>query len=585
MKPVIIDIRDVSLSKEAYNKDPGWFFTLFIYGLFVLLATALVWAYFGRLDVVVRAQGIIRPHAQTAVVLNAVHGELTGVYFYEGKQVTRGDILYTIDTFHLENDRLLLTQQLSQLYFELESLELFHASIEAGTNLINNFNTEASARFDSFLVNLDSIEHGTTNRLYLLQEEGRALEDAITHARFELSMLNAFENSINREQDLFGRAELSGRDREVRNNLRTQYLQYVLEYDNFQFQIETAKATLDGFRTIRESIDNDENLFETFNIYRSMYEEHLLQLEQLNESLVIAHENYNVYAVLYEANAASLLEYQAATTLVDNAYARIVEFNTAFRISIDNEIRMAENAITRLQNQAELLHISTLAAISTRTSALESSIVDMNTLLANSRLQQDAIFFVEYEIGESAMLRLGEINRVLGQINLVEQDINRLNLNLSGIDAQINDSTVRAPIDGEVTIHTELTPGGFILSGVQVLSIIPPREDMLSANIYISNNDIGQILEGMLVRYDIAAMPRRDFGEITGYITRISTDISTDQGIAGYFLVESEVADIIYYDSRGNSATLRVGMAFDARIVVDQQRILFNLLDRLNLFN
>ena len=122
------------------------------------------------------------------------------------------------------------------------------------------------------------------------------------------------------------------------------------------------------------------------------------------------------------------------------------------------------------------------------------------------------------------------------------------------------------------------------MSGIQVLTIIPTRDEMLNALIFISNDDIGQIAEGMVVRYDIAAMPRRDFGEITGYITRISTDISSEQGTLGYFLIESELADIMYYDTRGNGTNLRVGMAFEARIVVEQQRILFFLLDRLNLW-
>jgi len=86
-----------------------------------------------------------------------------------------------------------------------------------------------------------------------------------------------------------------------------------------------------------------------------------------------------------------------------------------------------------------------------------------------------------------------------------------------------------------------------------------------------------------IVRYDIAALPRRGFGEITGTITRISTDISVEDGLVGFFIAESEIEDRTYYDTRGNGVDLRVGMGFEARIIVEQQRILFYLLDRLNL--
>jgi len=118
---------------------------------------------------------------------------------------------------------------------------------------------------------------------------------------------------------------------------------------------------------------------------------------------------------------------------------------------------------------------------------------------------------------------------------------------------------------------------------VQVLSILPTREETLNANIFVNNIDIGRISQDMVVSYDIAALPRRDFGEINGVITRISTNIATDGGTQGLFIVESEIEDRIYYDSRGNGVELRVGMGFEARIVVEQQRILFYLLDRLNL--
>ena len=81
----------------------------------------------------------------------------------------------------------------------------------------------------------------------------------------------------------------------------------------------------------------------------------------------------------------------------------------------------------------------------------------------------------------------------------------------------------------------------------------------------------------------IAAMPRRDFGEITGTITRISTDVAAGDCMHGFFVVESEIEDRVYYDTRGQGVSLRVGMSFDARIIVERQRILFYLLDRLNL--
>ena len=581
MKPIIMDMREMSLSKEVYDKKPQRFFSIFIYGLLVIVITALVWAYFGRLDIVVRAHGIIRPHGQTALVINTVPGKIQGVFFYEGQRVSQGDVLYLVDTFHLENERQQLIEQLDSLNFELASLELFRDSIEAGENLIGSFNGELSSRFDAFLVNIAAIEHGASNQIHLLQEEEQAFRDAIFYADFELDTLRAFENSILQGRDLFGGVVGSGRSREIRNTYRNQYLRYTLEMEDLRFQIATTRASLEGYQMIRASIIGGENLFPPgLCIYRSMYDEHMLHQRQLVESYALAYEDYLIYTALYQAGAVALMEKQAAATRLNNIRASIDESGTNFLLRIDNLSRNADIRLSQLENQAELLHIGTLAAISGKMLALETSALEMNHALTQTMRQKEAIFFVGYEAGDAANLRLGEIARNLGQINAISQDITRISLGIAGIDAQINESTVRASIGGKVSVHTELIEGGFVLGGEQVLSIIPTREEMLNANIFVSNADIGQITEGMIVRYEIAALPRRDFGEITGVITRISSDVSAENGL---FRVESDIEDRTYYDARGNGVDLRVGMGFEARIIVEEQRILFYLLDRLNL--
>jgi len=348
-------------------------------------------------------------------------------------------------------------------------------------------------------------------------------------------------------------------------------------------QQQTAESDLAGFRLLQNSINAGENLFEGFSIYRSMYEDYALQLRQLTDSYETALDDYNFYTALFASGAASATELQNATTMRDSAAARLTEFETNYAINLESEIFVLNNTITRLENQQQTLRTSTLANIGSQILAAENIIAETTAALARAGLQQDALFFVGDEVGDAALLRLGEINLTLGQISQTEQDINRLELNIANVDAQINDSTVRAPMDGEITVHIEPIVGSFLPGGVQVLSVLPMRDDTLNANIFVSNNDIGRLTQGMTVRYDIAAMPRRDFGDITGEITRIATDISAQEGMFGYFLVESELADKVYTDIRGNEASLRVGMAFEARIIVERQRILFYLLDRLNL--
>ena len=587
MKPIIMDLREMSLSKEVYDKKPGKFFAAFIYGLFALLAIAFIWSYFGRIDVVVRAHGIVRPHTHTAMVLNAIPGEVTEVRFYEGMTVTPGDILFTLDTFQLENERQILHERMEALMFELRSFMLYRDSLDAGVNLIGDFNNELSVRFDNFLLNAESLEHGAANLSRQLEEDETAIISAINYAEFELSVLRAFANSVMQGRDMFGPIETSeqGRNHKVLHSNRSSFNHFRLEVESLSFQIANMESSLRGLQTILGSLNAGYSLFSSYDlsIYRSMFDEHMRQSILFQDAQELEASEYKIYTALHELGVISYAELQAVRLRLDSINARLKEHGADFSIGIAQEIRSATYTSTRLRSEVEILRAGTLASIGSRSTQLEVNLAEMNAHLRQLGIQQDTVFIVDEQLGDAVIVRLSEMDRTLGHISSLENEINWLNLSIEGLDAQINDSTVRAPIAGEVNVHTELIVGSFIPGGVQILSVIPTRYDKLNANIFICNSDIGRISEGMIVRYEISALPRRDFGNIYGVVTRIAADILTEQWIQGYFLVESEVEDRVFYDIRGNAAKLRVGMGFEARIIVEEQRILFFLLDRLNL--
>jgi|GEM_PF-1125872 len=625
MKNVIVDIGDISLHKEVYDTRPNRFFAIFIWGLFVMVVAALAWSYFGMIDIVVRASGVIRPYAQTATVVNAVAGEVTLVNFRDGMQVRAGDILYVIDTFDRQNELRIMEERLGVLNYNLETLNLYASSIEAGVNLIGSFNEEYSVRFDNFLVNSRALIHNEEAQSNLLIAEYRDLNETLSNSRFELFVLRLLYDSITTNEDLFDinritelldeyRVELdtiirnditnidnvndleeqveqteqtlnlNRRNVEVFNTYRNAYLNYVLDIENRVFQIDNISYSLEGYITIRDSIETGQDLFETNGVYKSMYDEYIMKYNQLLETYSIALDLFERNQVLFSSGAISLAELNRLDNILYSEQFNKENFSANFMINIDNNIRDAENRLVLAENQKEMFRVSTIFDITSQIIQIENNVDNLIQRINQNELTRMSIFFDGDELGEVAIQRLGEINRTLNQISLLEQEITNLNLTMETIRSQIEEATVRAQIEGEISSYIELTGGSFLLSGVQVMTILPVREEMFTTNIFVSNNDIGKLEEGMLVRYNIPAMPRRDFGEITGYVTRISPDITVSQGVEGHFLVESELHDRVYYDTSGNGFTLRVGMAFDARIVTDRQRILFFILDFINLW-
>lgn len=545
---------------------------------------ALIWVYFGRIDIVVRAQGVIRPHTQMAMIINAVSGEVKEVFFYDGMQVGQGDILYILHTFHLENEAGTIKNRLNNLENELNALNLYRKSIEAGENLIGEYNDELSTRFEIFYVSLRYIEHTSLNQNLVFSENRRELETELANIHFELEMLRNLEASIIANSNMFeGRGySLSGINQEIFNIYHNQYLTYRADLTNFYFQNVNITEALEGYTTISYSIEHGLDLFEVDSIYRDLYNEYMMQLNLLRERYLSSKEWYLRDKSLYEAGVISRLVFQESENAYNIARFNIEEYMLSFTIRINNEIRYAQNRLIDSNNQLETFRLDSLVSVGNRILQLETTTHDLSQRITHTSLQQESLFLLNDELGNVTLNRLEEINHTLNQISAIEQEILLLESNYVQLMSQIDDSVVRAQIDGEISIYTEILEGSFLISGVNVLSIIPTRGELLTANIFVSNNDIASIEEGMIVRYDIPALPHRDFGEITGNIIRISADTTTQNGSHGYFLVESLLEDRVYYDSRGNGTMLRVGMYFEARVIVDRQRILFYLLDQLN---
>ena len=59
MKPIIVDLKDISDSTEVYDSKPNRFVPYTIYIICAILAIALIWMYLFRMDIVVKADSAV----------------------------------------------------------------------------------------------------------------------------------------------------------------------------------------------------------------------------------------------------------------------------------------------------------------------------------------------------------------------------------------------------------------------------------------------------------------------------------------------------------------------------------------------
>ena len=109
MKNHILDFKDITDSREIFEAKTPPFMSIFIYGIFFMITLAFAWMWFGDIDEVVRADGIVRTKNPVSIVTNIVEGEVKEVFIQEDHHVNRGDLLYTLETtlFTIERESVL----------------------------------------------------------------------------------------------------------------------------------------------------------------------------------------------------------------------------------------------------------------------------------------------------------------------------------------------------------------------------------------------------------------------------------------------------------------------------------------------
>lgn len=97
MKPIIINMNEMSDSREVYESKPNRALPAFLYTCLALVVVAVVWMCFGKIDIAVNANGMLRPGEAVNTVVNTVGGEVVSVHAEDGSLVEAGTLLYVVE--------------------------------------------------------------------------------------------------------------------------------------------------------------------------------------------------------------------------------------------------------------------------------------------------------------------------------------------------------------------------------------------------------------------------------------------------------------------------------------------------------
>ncbi|NBI06276.1 HlyD family efflux transporter periplasmic adaptor subunit [Senegalia massiliensis] len=136
MKHKIIDIKELTDSRELLEKTPSKFILGFIYIVLALVTALLLWSYFAEKEVVVKAQGVIQS-TDSNIVKSTVGGQAISITVEEGDYVKKGDELIVIESKNLKSEYESIKEKIDIINEDIKLLAKYENSINSNSNLFS----------------------------------------------------------------------------------------------------------------------------------------------------------------------------------------------------------------------------------------------------------------------------------------------------------------------------------------------------------------------------------------------------------------------------------------------------------------
>ncbi len=234
MKGKFISFDELTDSWELLEAQPPRIMAYFIYLILLMVFIAFIWMWLGKIEVVVKAQGVIRPAANISIVRNSASGKIKEVRFPHGGRVSKGELLFRFDSESLEIEKKNLQRELEESETNLKGFILLRESLTSNKDLIPKTNIEFYNRYLRYQIGKKKLELALIKAETGFKNESKLPPTMISSEKLEeskrnyqLSKLNleAFENenSLSIEEQIQGLTlktnDLSGQIQQIRFRL------------------------------------------------------------------------------------------------------------------------------------------------------------------------------------------------------------------------------------------------------------------------------------------------------------------------------------------------------------------------------
>ena len=266
-------------------------------------------------------------------------------------------------------------------------------------------------------------------------------------------------------------------------------------------------------------------------------------------------------------NFADELTRRAEDPRVQDVMAAQQSLFVARRSSLEGQLRIIDQQMENLQQEVAGLQAQ-LAAKERQIAIAKGEVTDLKKLLERGMSERTRVLAIERELAELEGRRGEHISAVAAtKSRIAEKELQKFQLRKSFHEEVVGDlrktqtemfdladriqsarhtlenTDIRAPVDGTVVDLRAHTVGGVIGPGSTVLEIVP-TQDRLVVEARINPKDIDVVQNGLDAGVRLTAFKQRTTLELSGRVTYVSADALEDRKTGEpYFLARIEVPE------------------------------------------
>lgn len=196
MKPIIVDMKDMSDSTDVYESKPNRFLIYTIYLILAILIVVVLWMYFSKIDIVVKSNGMFKGSNAVYEISSGVTGSVKENHIENGQYVNEGDVLYVLTIEELSDIIFRYKNELEAARERLEILSVYEKSLDGDKTELevlsgNSYYEEFINRRDLLFANVNLSESDTTGQSALYQGNVDSISATIEKYNEKIGNLNA----------------------------------------------------------------------------------------------------------------------------------------------------------------------------------------------------------------------------------------------------------------------------------------------------------------------------------------------------------------------------------------------------------